>query len=199
MEALHIRHGLVDPTDRRWVADGPFCPIPWAQVRAMDTPDTNLAGNKLLGSLRMPCRNILFCRCKDFDHFGADITLSIGQAIAVGGHSQQHALLRLVVGVVVPGYRSRTLTSIVSAVSTMVPWRSLVSMVTAMTMMLVMMRLVRVMGEWWQWWSTRRTPHGLPRRDWWTSHLLRSMVQSTKSAATATTGWGAIVMWDRTT
>jgi hypothetical protein len=50
VETLHVRHCLVDPANRRRVANSPFCTIPWPQVRAMDTPDTHLALHQLLSA-----------------------------------------------------------------------------------------------------------------------------------------------------
>lgn len=98
VKSLHIGYCLVDPANGRWITDCPLCSIPGAQVCTMKATNANLSLNQFLGSLGVTRRDVFVGGSENLNHFGADIALAIGQALAISWHCEEHSLLIWLVG-----------------------------------------------------------------------------------------------------
>jgi hypothetical protein len=59
MKPLHVSYCLVNPADRRRIADSTLCSVSGSQVSAVDASNAHLSLHQLLSTLRVASRNIL--------------------------------------------------------------------------------------------------------------------------------------------
>ncbi len=83
MKPLHISHGLVDTTDRRGVAYGPFGSVSRLEFRTVGATETDLVQMELLGSTGMPGEDVGLIGGEKFNEVGADVTLSVGEGFSI--------------------------------------------------------------------------------------------------------------------